>query len=250
MQIGRIISTLAHTLSVAAILLTAAAPARAASASEDFWQAVKILQDRGFSKYAILAVLQGKAFDIYGRDENGFPVSVLNDYQARFGVQDASVMVYSEYGPDTGQFILKKSLTEIARTVDQCMAKNRPWRDCTLNYHPVDGCYLTPAQRQECIRVGNMWAKVQTSGEFNIPMADMSVCWNYEKGPGIMLPDQKPAKSQVKLSQAKRVDAIIAASSKQHVKKKVKPEPSGNVLGRPVCESANSVGPVCLFDRC
>lgn len=236
---------------IAAILLVASgAQSFAASAAEDFWSAVKILQDRGFSKYAILAVLEGKAFDIYGRSEGGFPVSVLTEYQERTGVQSASVMVYTEYGPSSGQFILKKSLVEIARTVDQCMAKNRPWRDCTLNYHPVDGCYLTPAQRKECVRVGNMWAKVQTSGEFNIPQQDMEVCWNYAKGPGIMLPDQKPAKSQVKLSQAQRVDAIVAASAKQHAKKKVKPEPTGNVLGRPVCESASSVGPVCLFDRC
>ncbi|MCB1419534.1 MAG: hypothetical protein KDJ74_11265 [Notoacmeibacter sp.] len=250
MTIRPYLQSIFHALATALFLAMASVPAHAASAADDFWSAVKILQDRGFSKYAILAVLQGKAFDIYGRSEDGFPVSILDEYQARYGVQDASVMVYTEYGPSSGQFILKKSLVEIARTVDQCMAKNRPWRDCTLNYHPVDGCYLTPAQRKECIRVGNLWAKAQSTGEFNISMQDLEVCWNYAKGPGLMLPDQKPAKSQVKLSQAQRVDAIVAASAKKHVQKKVKPEKTGNVLGRPVCLGAGSVGPVCLFDGC
>ena len=249
MNAGTLSRAFARILVAAIVMVSAHTQVLAASASDDFWQAVKILQDRGFSKYAIIAVLQGKAFDIYGRSENGFPVSILNDYQARYGVENASVMVYTEYGPSTGQFILKKSLVEIARTVDQCMAKNRPWRDCTLNYHPVDGCYLTPAQRKECIRVGNMWAKVQSTGEFNIPMQDMEVCWNYIKGPGLMLPDQQPAKSQVKLSQAKRVDAIIKATEKR-VKPVAKPEKTGNFLGRPVCPDAYTVGPVCLFDGC
>ncbi|MEP4179572.1 MAG: hypothetical protein ABJL94_09160 [Rhizobiaceae bacterium] len=200
---------------------------------EDFWRADKILKDRGFSASARISVLQGGLFAMYtkagdpwgaraGRwgQEN---VLLIDQFKYRYRAQ-AGVVVYTEFSPDTGRKITGNTFTELAKNVSTCFKNSTPWRDCKMNYHPVDGCFLTKKQSATCAKG---------------PSSDWrSQCWNYEKGPGIILPFQATSKSQIKLSKAK----VLKPSAVTQKPKK----PVINPLGRPVCQHAYANGPACL----
>ncbi len=215
---------------------------------KDFWRAEKILRDRGFSNAARISVLQSVVFDQFsatevaykGRGQQWFKITerLLKEYKQRYGAE-AGVVVYTEYSPDTGRRIQRKSFADMAKNVSRCFKRNRPWSDCKLNYHPVDGCFLTRSQRKECARVGKLWQSYETNGnEAVFQGATSEICWNYPKGPGIQLPFQAANKSQIKLAKAQ-------VKKRKSASKKVK-KPVINPLGRPVCKSAIANGPACL----
>ena len=222
-------------------------------------KAEKILAKRGFSKYAIVGLLHGHVFRLTYRHtekmkfEEQAPFvsnteSLVEKLRKRYGVESPSVILYSEYEPDTGRAFKHLSLLDFAKTVTSCMARNRPWRDCVLNYHPIDGCFLTPAQRRQCFAAGNGWGRYQSTGEWGDLNPEM--CWNYAKGPGIILPYQTKVKSQIDLAKAVRLeqDEVAQSLKSSHeatgVKRLLSRPP--NFLGRPRCQSALSQGPSCL----
>ena len=200
---------------------------------KDFWRAERILKKRGFNNQARISALQGVIFQQYSATEVAYEgrggrwsktaERLVKEYARRFGTE-ANVVVYTDYSPDTGRAIMRKSFTEMARTISQCFSRARPWRDCKLNYHPVDGCFLTKQQRKICSKPsGSSWQQQ---------------CWNYEKGPGIQLPYQAAQKSQIKLA---KVEVKKRAAVAKKAKKRVI-----NPRGRPVCKHAYANGPVCL----
>lgn len=139
-----------------------------------------------------------------------------------------TTMVYSNFEPDTGAPIGAADAVEYAARATSCFAGGEPWRDCTLNYHPVDGCFLEGAVLQECKRVSRAM-----SGRGTLKPADGEKCWNYAKGPSINLPYQAQTQSQIRLAQASAPAAAPVAQTPVRV----------NTWNRPVCTSAFSNGP-------
>ena len=202
---------------------------------KDFWRADGILIRRGFSPSARLALLNGVIFDQYANDGPAYQgkgarwskraEGLLKELGQRVGQEHPSVMVYTDHSPDTGRKIQRKTFSRMAETVSRCMRRDKPWADCKLNYHPVDGCFLKKEQRVFCSgRSGDKDWKV--------------FCWNYEKGPGIQLPYQATAKSQIKLA--------AVAGKKRATASKRKKKPVINPRGRPLCKIAYANGPACL----
>ena len=143
------------------------------------------------------------------------------------------------YDPETGKKIYNlgnnKSIGT-GRNGTRCIADGIPWLDCTLNYHPVDGCYLTEPQRNIC-----------RQGPFDQLVAGITGnCWSFEKGPGIQLPFQRAPTSAFDLTKVEVVKARSDTTIAQRVTASATQIRSGdNFLKRPVCESAFAWGPTC-----
>jgi len=137
------------------------------------------------------------------------------------------------YDPETGRQVYDGSEGEkIDGGVESvpCIGKGIPWLDCQLNYHPVDGCFLTETQREVC-RKGPFY---QSS----------SYCWNYEKGPGLQLPFQQVAESRIDLSNVEIVKAKAEIAEARTVTASAEQVSSRqNFLDRPICAHAYAAGP-------
>ncbi|MEH6610786.1 MAG: hypothetical protein V7696_15575 [Halioglobus sp.] len=154
-----------------------------------------------------------------------------------------SVVTYTaiSFDPETGKKIHNLDINEsigAGREGTPCIANGIPWLDCKLNYHPVDGCYLTDSQRNICRKMPS-W-DIDTSGY-------VVNCWDFEKGPGLQLPFQREAKSEFNLSEVElvkgRSDDLEARSV---VANRAQIASGNNFLNRPTCQSASAWGPVCL----
>jgi len=151
------------------------------------------------------------------------------------------------YDPETGKKIhnfLGNESIGVGREGTPCIANGIPWLDCKLNYHPVDGCYLTDSQRNICRRLPSM--NVVASGY-------LVNCWNFEKGPGLQLPFQREAKSEFDLSEVEIIKVRSDdAEARAVIASREKIESGKNFLNRPVCEGAGAWGPVCFndFEEC
>ncbi len=194
-----------------------------------------IFKKRGFSNKATIAL-------IYSPD---LSEAVTEELYKRYG--SPGVLVYIRFEPDTGRFIDGMNSVELAKTASDCLKGGRPWADCRLNYHPIDGCYLNNQQRKLCLSGGRQWERSENYEGID-PFGDKgSYCWNYEKGPGIQLPFQKEVKSQINLTNAEIVKAkgdLKEAAKVNATKDDIR---SGrNFLNRPVCRSSLANGPSCL----
>jgi len=142
-----------------------------------------------------------------------------------------SVATYLDigYDPETG----KK--TDDPDEATRCISNGIPWLDCQLNYHPVDGCYLTEPQRKHCKK-----------GPFSLTDSRgfAGNCWSYEKGPGIQLPFQQAATSRFNLSEVEvvRMEGELAEAREVRASR-VQVNSGDNFLNRPECESASAYGP-------
>jgi len=147
------------------------------------------------------------------------------------------------YNPETGKQIYDPENDEMVGKGLKgaaCVGNGVPWADCKLNYHPVDGCYLTEAQRKTC-----------RQGPFDQLISGITGnCWAYDKGPGLQLPFQQGSISMFDLSdveilaidkgKAELAEAKKVAVTKESVR-------SGrNFLNRPVCKNAFAHGPMDL----
>lgn len=204
------------------------------SADADFKVAANILEQRGFSNVAIMSIMQGKIFEVQDVSDR-----LLAELQAQYG--EPNQMVYSEFEPDTGRKIPTSNLADYARTASPCLKNGRPWRDCQLNYQPVDGCFLEAEPLRFCkIEARKLDAKGL------LPGGTPSQCWNYAKGPGVILPYQAETKSEIDLAKAKVVKTSPAAPAATPAPA-TKPEPRQtrvNAMGRPVCKHGYANGPV------
>ncbi|MEH6517463.1 MAG: hypothetical protein V7742_12315 [Halioglobus sp.] len=145
------------------------------------------------------------------------------------------------FDPETGKKIYDLDDNEIigaGREGTPCIGNGIPWLDCKLNYHPVDGCYLTNSQRNICRRVPSF--DMDDTGY-------VDNCWSFAKGPGLQLPFQREAKSEFNLSEVElvkgRSDDLEARSV---VANRAQIASGNNFLNRPTCQSASAWGPVCL----
>ena len=143
------------------------------------------------------------------------------------------------YNPEIGKKIVNLMDNEsIGTGLDgtNCIANGIPWLDCKLNYHPVDGCYLTEPQRNLC-----------RQGPFDQVVNGITGnCWSFPKGPGLQLPFQQPAKSAFDLTKVELVQVrAITAKAQKVTATNEQIESSENFLNRPVCESAFAWGPTC-----
>lgn len=210
------------------------------SADADFKAAANILEQRGFSDVAIMSILQGKVFEVQGVSDGLF-----EELQAQYG--EPNQMVYTEFEPDTGRKIPASNLANYARTASACLKNGRPWRDCQLNYQPVDGCFL----EGEPLRFCKTEAR-KLDAEGLLPGGNPSQCWNYEKGPGVMLPYQAETKSEIDLAKAKVVNTAAAEPAAapapaDRSAPEAAPEPRQsrvNSQGRPSCKHGYANGPV------
>ena len=258
--------------SLMALILTAplskSQAAKAPISQSQINQAERILKQRGFNKYAIVALLHGHIFTLTHRINENTPFKQrmnlirqaenwVEALRKKHGVESPSVILYTRYEPDTGRNLEPLNLLDFARTITLCMANNRPWRDCTLNYHPIDGCFLNQQQRRQCVAAGKGWARYQSTGEWG--NLNPEICWNYAKGPGIILPYQAKVKSQINLAKAVRLERQqVAQSLKKQApinqqtlpaEKSLKDPRTHNFLARPGCQSALSRGPSCLHSK-
>jgi len=144
--------------------------------------------------------------------------------------RDTTVMVYTKFEPDTGTQIDRSDMVGYASRATTCFAGGEPWKDCKLNYHPIGGCFLEGEVLQECKRV----SRIMSAGG-TLQGADGEVCWNYAKGPALLLPSQAGTQSQIQLTQAVAEAPTPAAGG-------ASASVNRNVLNRPVCTSA-SMGP-------
>lgn len=213
------------------------------NAESQIRQAHAIYKSRGFADEAIASLIakseaynrmEGeKASALY--EELGLAERGVNDFYnppREFVDPKITEMIYTEFEPDTGAPIAGADPAAYAARATSCFANGTPWRDCTLNYHPVDGCFLEGEVLRECKRVSR--AK---SGRGTIQPADGEKCWNYAKGPAINLPYQAETRSQIQLAQASVPSATPASAPAPRAPARV------NTLNRPVCTSAFSNGP-------
>ncbi|MDA7430497.1 hypothetical protein PGB28_18710 [Primorskyibacter aestuariivivens] len=209
-------------------------PTPSRNADADFKAAAAILDERGFADVAIMSILQGKIFEVQGVSDG-----LLAELQAQYG--EPNQMVYSEFEPDTGRQIPSSNLAAYARSASPCLKNGRPWRDCQLNYQPVDGCFL----EAEPLRFCKTEAR-KLDGNGLLPGGTPSQCWNYEKGPGVMLPYQAETKSEIDLAKVKVVKAAAPAPAATPASE-AKPKPRQtrvNTMGRPSCKHGYANGPV------
>jgi hypothetical protein len=261
---GKRMKSIFITISAVILLLSSTllnSPIAAKVTKSKIYKAEKILKKRGFSKYAIVALLHGQIYRITHNFTKSMSFEKGAVYQKRAGIfvgnlakrhglENPSVMVYTQYEPDTGRKLAIMGMVAFAKTVSQCMSNNRPWRDCTMNYHPIDGCYLKNSQRKKCVIAGNAWAHYQTTDEWGKLNKYSNHCWNYEKGPGIILPYQTKLKSQIDLTKVVRHEKKQVIQSLKKAKstpqKKFRETKTNNFLRRPVCRTTVSQGPWCL----
>lgn len=162
------------------------------------------------------------------------PAIVRNDF-----LPSVSYFLNISYDPQTGTKIYNLGNNEsigAGRDGTPCIANGIPWLDCTLNYHPVDGCYLTKPQRNTC-----------RQGPFAQLIDGLTGnCWSFPKGPGIQLPFQQAATSQFDLTNVELIKAKADTTKAQRATAtETQIESKGNFLNRPVCESAFAYGPTC-----
>ena len=213
------------------------------NAESQIRQAHAVYKSRGFANDAIASLIANSdAYRSMSEEESGDLFVELG--LAERGVNDfynppleytepyITEMVYTEFEPDTGLPVGGTDPAAYAARATSCFANGTPWRDCTLNYHPVDGCFLEGEVLRECKRVSR--AK---SGRGTIQPADGEKCWNYAKGPAINLPYQAETRSQIQLAQAAAPVATPASAPAPRAPARV------NTLNRPVCTSAFSNGP-------
>lgn len=213
------------------------------NAESQIRQAHAVYKSRGFADEAIASLIansdayrsmteetSGALFVELGLAERG----VNTDYNPplEYVEPDITTMVYTAFEPDTGAPIGRADPAAYAARATSCFANGSPWRDCTLNYHPVDGCFLEGAVLQECKRVSRA-----LSGNGRVQPADGEKCWNYAKGPAINLPYQAETRSQIRLAQATAPAATLASAPAPRAPARA------NTLNRPVCTSAFSNGP-------
>ena len=218
--------------------------------ASDYRLAGEILEQRGFSGVAIMSLLQGQIFDAPGIS-NASRDALQQELEAKYG--EANQMVYSEFEPDTGRKIPTTNIAEYAKVASPCLKNGQPWRDCRLNYQPVDGCFLEGEPLRFCrAEARGLNTRGLTSA------GSPSQCWNYEKGPGVMLPYQAETKSEIDLAKAKVVQASApapaaapAAKPKPQPTAKPRPQPAAkpqqtrvNHMGRPSCKHGYANGPV------
>ncbi|MFT5796913.1 MAG: hypothetical protein ACI84R_000968 [Candidatus Azotimanducaceae bacterium] len=196
-------------------------------------EAAAIYKSRGFNQTAIANLV------VYNELFFALPEARQKLLRAELDKGDAAnTMLYTRFEPDTGRSvaggIANLDLITYAKTATSCFAKGQPWRDCDLNYHPIDGCFLEGAVLKECKRV----SKMRTNGQrLDNPQGDGVKCWNYEKGPTVSLPYQAQTKSQLKLVKTASAPAATANKTVRAAVTRV------NTLNRPVCTSAYSTGP-------
>jgi len=202
-------------------------------------QAHSVYKSRGFSDAATASLIstsdifwtipEEKADQLF--HELGLAERRVDDFYSpprEYFDRDTTVMVYSQFEPDTGTPIDRNDMVGYASRAASCFANGKPWKDCKLNYHPVDGCFLEGKVLQECKRV----SRIMSSGG-RLRGGDGEICWNYAKGPAVHLPYQAETRSQIQLAQVSPRTPKPTASAPVRV----------NVLNRPVCTSAFSNGP-------
>ena len=204
-------------------------------------QAHAVYKSRGFSDAATASLISNSdAFWTLSEEdanlvfaELGLAERGVNDFYnppLEYYERDTTVMVYTNFEPDTGTEIDRSDMVGYASRATTCFAGGEPWKDCKLNYHPIGGCFLQGNVLQECKRVSRI---MSTGGE--LQGADGEVCWNYPKGPALLLPSQADTQSQIQLTQA-TVEAPKPTTGSPSA------AVSRNILNRPVCTSA-SMGP-------
>ncbi|MEH6517459.1 MAG: hypothetical protein V7742_12295 [Halioglobus sp.] len=191
-------------------------------------QTVDVYRQRGFADVAIMNLIDSSfyALPIEQRDALALELglaerSASDDGYVRF---DSNVMENSWFEPDTGRRIQHKGILSYSKTATSCFKNGTPWKDCTLNYHPVSGCFLEGEVLKECKRISHI---ISTSGYDSIKGADGVKCWNYEKGPGLMLPSVSASESQIDLANAVPVTSEPGVVGR-----------TTNVLNRHVCRAA------------
>jgi hypothetical protein len=205
-------------------------------------QAHAVYKSRGFSDAATASLISNSdAFWTLPEEEAnlllhelGLAERGVNDFYnppLEYYDRDTTDMVYSKFEPDTGAPIDRSDMVGYASRAASCFAGGEPWKDCTLNYHPVDGCFLEGKVLQECKRV----SRIMSSGGA-LQGGDGEKCWNYAKGPAVHLPYQAETQSQIQLAQVAAATPTPTAST-QSAPVRV------NALNRPVCTSAFSNGP-------
>lgn len=204
-------------------------------------QAHAVYKSRGFSDAATASLISNS--DVFWTlpeeeanllfAELGLAERGVNDFYTpplEYYDRDTTVMVYTNFEPDTGTQIDRNDMVGYASRATSCFAGGEPWKDCKLNYHPIGGCFLEGEVLQECKRV----SRIMSAGGA-LQGADGEVCWNYPKGPALLLPSQTETQSQIQLTQAvAEAPTPTAGRSSASVNR--------NVLNRPVCTSA-SMGP-------
>ena len=205
---------------------------------------VKYISTSEWSDYAIGTVHWiGYIFDKHGRRELVHLVETISSekhpvFTDRGWLTGVAYFLNISFDPETGRQIFSLSAREsIGPGLEgtECINRGIPWLDCQLNYHPVDGCYLTEPQRELC-----------SKGPFfdSSDHAAVGSCWSYEKGPGIQLPFQQAATSKFNLSEVEvvRMEGDLAEAREVRVSR-VQVGSGENFLNRPVCESASAYGP-------
>lgn len=206
------------------------------NAESQIRQAHAVYKSRGFSDEATASLIaKSDAYKSMSEEESGNLFVELGLAERRVNADynppleyiepDVTTMVYTDFEPDTGAPVDRSDPVAYAARATSCFANGSPWRDCTLNYHPVDGCFLEGEVLRECKRVSRA-----LSGNGALQPADGEKCWNYAKGPAINLPYQAETRSQIRLAQA---TVPVSAPAPARV----------NTLNRPVCTSAFSNGP-------
>jgi hypothetical protein len=192
-------------------------------------QTVDVYRQRGFADVAIMNLIDSAFYELPKEQREILALELglakrhaADDEYVEF---DNNLMENSWFEPDTGRRIPHTDILSYSKSATSCFKNGTPWKDCTLNYHPVEGCFLEGEILKECKRVSRI---ISTSGYESIKGADGVKCWNYEKGPGLILPSEVEEKSQISLAGAVRVavkpPGVVGRTT--------------NTLNRPVCWQA------------
>jgi hypothetical protein len=186
------------------------------------YQAAEVLRSRGFVDQTIYDLVW---FWSDKRNDDAFE-----------GHESYTTLSNMRYDTETGLLIEHRNPLNFARTISTCVASGNPWRDCELNYHPVGGCFLEGEVGEKFKRASGIMSKYGSgTDEFND--AQFRGGWNYEKGPGLMLPDSVQMESQIDLANAVPVKKqVLTKSSISNTAGRVNP------LNRPACFSAGTSG--------
>ena len=142
------------------------------------------------------------------------------------------------YDPESGRRFIAPGKDRPLRIGVPCIDYGLPWLDCQMNYHPVDGCYLTESQKAAC-RKG--------PAGFENSYGHIESCWDYMKGPGLQLPFQQEPTSQLEfdISDVEFLKAKSDMATAREVRaSRVQVDSGRNFLNRPVCEGAAGWGPM------
>lgn len=199
-------------------------------------EAVAILEERGFSGSAIVTL----TFMFYLSESGEKGWKLQKEFERKYRSKPG-LMLNMKFEPDTGRQITVTDMVTYASGASSCLAEAEPWRDCELNYHPVDGCRLEGGPLKICKNLSQQLSRITGIGSRPYPDyiteteysaitdlgLDLEMCWDYPKGPGLILPSEAETQSQIELANATPIGLSPKAAGQ-------------SASSRPLCATAYS----------